>query len=303
MNSERPSASPSRDRPLLHGVDWAVHAGVTEEVMLGTRRHVRRRRQRRFALAGAAGACAMMGAVWCLNLPKSIPTATVPPASTVVAVPARQMLPDGTVVELKDGAEISVAYSTSARRVALLRGEAHFQVTKDNARPFIVAVNSIEVRAVGTSFFVQRRSSQVEVLVTTGRVAVDRVTGNPATAQASAPQTIATLEAGNRTLVDAAASAGEPVVEVVSPAEIGQRLAWRTLRLEFTRTPLAEAIAMINQHSPVQLLLADSALGSVRISGLLRVDNVDSLFRLLEAEHGIKAEQRSSTEVVLRSGR
>jgi transmembrane sensor len=143
----------------------------------------------------------------------------------------------------------------------------------------------------------------VEVLVTTGRVAVDRVADNAATDRASMTQTIAMLDAGSRTLVEVEPVASKPVIEIVAPIEIDRRLAWRIPRLEFTRTPLSEAVLMINQHSPVQLSLADSALGEVRISGLLRVDNIETLFRLLEAEHGIKAEQRSSNEVVLRLGR
>jgi transmembrane sensor len=82
-----------------------------------------------------------------------------------------------------------------------------------------------------------------------------------------------------------------------------RRLAWRTPRLEFSSTPLAEAIPMINEHSAVKLSLDDPALGSLRISGLLRADNVESLFRLLEVEHGIRVEQKSPTEVVLRARR
>jgi transmembrane sensor len=90
-----------------------------------------------------------------------------------------------------------------------------------------------------------------------------------------------------------------PVVEILSSAEIAQRLAWRVPRLEFTRTPLAEAVPMINQHSTIKLSLADEALGRVLISGLLRVDNIETLFRLLELEHGIKAERRGVNDVVL----
>ena len=60
MNNQRPADSFSSDRPLLHGVDWAVQAGVTEEVMRGARGRARRRRQQRLALATVAGGL-MMG--------------------------------------------------------------------------------------------------------------------------------------------------------------------------------------------------------------------------------------------------
>ena len=45
---------------------------------------------------------------------------------------------DGTVVELKRGADISVEFSKRLRRVVLLRGEAHFQVAKNKDWPFAV---------------------------------------------------------------------------------------------------------------------------------------------------------------------
>ena len=64
------------------------------------------------------------------------------------------------------------------------------------------------MRAVGTAFSVQRLPARVEVLVTTGRVAVDRVAGNPAGHGTIAPQTIALLDAGNCAVVAVAASAG-----------------------------------------------------------------------------------------------
>lgn len=298
MNRRSSTPSPSGGRPLLHSVDWAVQAGVTEEVMLGTRRRVRRRRQQTFALAGAAGVLAIMALGW-VTFSRRVEMPTDPTIrTTLVAAPAKQTLPDGTVVELKEGAEISVAYSAPFRRVRLVRGEAHFQVVKDVTRPFVVAVDSVEVRAVGTSFAVQRRAAQVEVVVTTGRVAVDRVPEIPAES-AVPPTTIATLDAGRRTLVEMAATPATPEVDVLSSAELSQRLAWRVPLLEFTRTPLAEAVPMINQHSAIRLALGDEAVGRVRISGRLRVDNIEALFRLLEDEHGIVIERRGAGEVVL----
>lgn len=271
--------------------------------MQGTRQRVRRQRQRRFAVAGTLAAVVMGAVIWGTFPSKPIATANLTPASVVLAVPARQTLADGTVVELKEGAEISVAYSPAFRRVNLVRGEAHFLVTKDKTRPFIVAVDSVEVRAVGTSFSVQRRPSQVEVLVTTGRVAVDRVEQNNSAEPATAPHTIATLDPGHHTTVEVAANSAAPAVEALSEAEVHQRLAWRMPRLEFTHTPLDEAILMINQHSAVKISLADPALGQVKISGLLRVDNVETLFKLLETEHRIEAERRGPDEVVLRAKR
>ena len=75
-------------------------------------------------------------------------------------------LPDGSVVQLNTDTAIETAYSATERRVRVLRGEAFFAVSKDPARPFIVASGPVVVRAVGTAFNVRQHTTSVEVMVT-----------------------------------------------------------------------------------------------------------------------------------------
>ena len=100
-----------------------------------------------------------------------------PGLATMRLQPEQQRLPDGSLVELNANSEISVDYTPERRGVRLIRGEAHFSVTKDPARPFIVSAGTddrrVEVRAVGTAFSVRLDPSQVDVLVTEGTVAVE----------------------------------------------------------------------------------------------------------------------------------
>jgi transmembrane sensor len=77
------------------------------------------------------------------------------------------------------------------------------------------------------------------------------------------------------------------------------RLAWRAPRIEFSGTPLSDALTLINRYNAVRTVLADPTLGHVRVSGILRADNSENLWRLLEEQHGIRAEHRGETEVVL----
>ena len=84
---------------------------------------------------------------------------------------------------------------------------------------------------------------------------------------------------------------------------MNQRLAWRAPRLEFSGTPLATAIEMLNAHAKDErrplLKLGDASLATVRISGILRADNIDTLIGVLEADYGIRAEKHGETEIVL----
>lgn len=74
---------------------------------------------------------------------------------------------------LRFGSRKRIAAETSERRVALQRGEAHFEVHHDPARPFVVQAGGSSIEAVGTAFNVYLRDeSKLEVLVTEGRVLI-----------------------------------------------------------------------------------------------------------------------------------
>jgi transmembrane sensor len=99
----------------------------------------------------------------------------------VITAPAgeatRFVLPDQSVVWLKANARLQVdtlVYNHPNRTVALVAGEAFFEVQKDTAHPFIVQNGLVQTRVLGTSFSVQTGSPDGAVLVTvaTGKVAV-----------------------------------------------------------------------------------------------------------------------------------
>ena len=319
MNNETADSSGSSQGPgsgarssRLHPMDWAIEAKAVDEIWRETQLKVRRRQRRRLRIATGSLVAAMVvvglwwnGALAGRNT-NGAAGGSIAAAGSTVLVPEQRVLPDGSKVDLKPGAEVRIVYSDTAREVALLRGEAHFQVMKDGRRPFIVQAGGVEVRAVGTAFSVQLETRQVDVLVTEGRVAVERapaVTGNPpgSLTVPNPPPALALVEAGRRVVVerDAAAETVPPVVAHLTAAEINERLAWRAPRLDFTRTPLADALPLINRHSRTQVKLSDPALGRVRLSGILRADNIETLLRLLEAEHGLRAEWHGTDEVVL----
>ena len=314
-DSVEPSKSLARaaGRMRLHPMDWAIEAQAVDEIWRETQIKVRRRHRRRLQVMAGSLAAALVAAAGVLwngvlagrNSSDAV-DGSIAAAGSTVLVPEQRVLPDGSKVDLKPGAEVRVAYSETVRQVALLRGEAHFQVMKDVRRPFVVQAGGVEVRAVGTAFSVQLETRQVDVLVTEGRVAVERapvVNGNlpGPMAAPNPPPALAMVEAGRRVVVerDATAETVPPVVAHLTAAEIDERLAWRAPRLDFTRTPLSEALPLINRHSRVQVSMGDPAIGQVRLSGILRADNIETLLRLLEAEHGLRAEWHGTDEVVL----
>ena len=168
-------------------LDRPLRSGRSQRVL--QQLHVRARSRRRRHLLAAGSAClllAMFGALW-KNRPAPV---AAPVAQVAIVTPATRTLPDGSVVQLKPGAEITVDFKGVTRAVALLRGEAHFQVAHD-AKPFVVTAGAVEFRAVGTAFSVELDDASVELLVTQGRVAVEKPAAPdraPASAAARAPR-------------------------------------------------------------------------------------------------------------------
>lgn len=278
--------------------DWPAYAGVTEEVLRGLDRRARLRRQQRAVIGGAVAAAVILGFAW-LRPPAApdMQMGTESAVSTVVEhrVP-RQVLPDGSVVDLREGAEISVDFSESFRRVTLQKGAAHFAVAKHPARPFIVKAGDVEVRAVGTEFVVDFAPASVEVLVTEGRVAVETSAG-----RAPAPLLLADLSAGRRVSVTPDSSGAKPVVEALSAQDLSDRLSWRVPLLRFAGTPLAEVAAQFNRHNPVPLILAHNDLAGLQLSGSLRADRLEALISILESDFGLRVERNADRIVVHRA--
>lgn len=307
MNHDPATAETSPANPpagRVRPLDWARAADAGDLVGLEMNACLRRRRRRAAVTAGALLAVLTAGGIW--QVKELAPEAAVSTNRAILSHPARQTLPDGSIVELKDDAQIAVHYTGAERRVTLARGEAHFQVAKNPDRPFVVTAQGVDVRAVGTAFSVQLDRSSIEVLVTEGQVAVEASAGaeppagGPRSPGASRPMPVVLVAAGNRVSLDLTWSAGTPPpVLSVPAAELVERLAWRVPRLELNFTPLAEVLPMINQYGGTRLTLAHPEVGRLKLSGSLRADNVPVFLQILESSYGVKADHRSAGEIIL----
>lgn len=248
----------------------------------------RRRRVRRRVLAFAAtgfGAAAALAFLFSTGGRDASPAVSTP---TIVARPHVQVLTDGSTIELNAAAELNVEFTDDERRVRLIAGEALFQVAKQLTRPFVVVARDVEVRAVGTAFSVRHEAAQIQVLVTEGRVAVKREK-EPAAIDVPRPPVF--VDAGARVRMPASCFDVEPSnPEPVTPADVSRALAWRGRRIEFTGTPLLEAMELFNVQNRVQLA-ANAAIGARRITGIFWSDDPEGFARLLESGLNMKAER------------
>jgi transmembrane sensor len=186
------------------------------------------------------------------------------------------VLADGSRVTLNTNTAIAVRYSASRRFIEIMRGEAFFSVQHDASRPFDVVAHGLLTRALGTEFNVDLRETNVTVSVLEGAV---RIT--PPSSVISGP------------LVPTAIGKGQALEFETGEHRVREQQAdrrridgWRSRRLEFSDTPLKQAVEEFNRYSTTQVILGTPTLGSVRISGVFRIGDTEGfLFSLREALH------------------
>jgi len=179
-------------------------------------------------------------------------------------------LSDGSQVELDSSSEVRVRYSRQGRELSLRSGQARFVVMRDDRRPFAVVAGGQKVVAIGTAFDVDLLDSTLYVTLIQGRVRV------------SSTQ----LDAGQQLVIP---SRGEARVV---PANTERVLAWRSGQMVFDDEPLASAIERVNRYSVDHLVLADSRVAALRVSGVFHTDNVHGFVDAVTSYLPVRAEKR-----------
>lgn len=244
----------------------------------------------RWAAAPLAVAASLVVVLWWRS---PAPAAAIAaPAATALPAYQRQVLADGSTIELNRGARVTVAYTDTERRVILEYGEALFTVVRDAAHPFVVRAGGVDVWAIGTAFNVRLADHEVEVTVTEGRV------GLSSTVPGEELPDPVELGVGQRArwVLDLPAIA--PEVVALSPTEMAATLAWQPQLLDFDAAPLGEVIEAFNRHSDLRLRLGDPVLAAYPIMASIRSDNGEAFVRLLELSGELRIERRSG-EVIL----
>ncbi|MCX6954687.1 MAG: FecR domain-containing protein [Verrucomicrobia bacterium] len=252
---------------------------------------------RRTAVLGSLAAAAAVALV-VLRLAMEPAAPAMPGLAS--AAPRQLTLSDGTVVQLNTGGEVVEQFTAAERRVLLARGEAHFAVTKNAARPFVVHAGNVDVRAVGTAFNVHLQSAAVDVLVTEGTV---QLGSSAEAARATAPLApIPLLTPGQRAVVALApvSPAASVVVTTASPDEIARTLAWQAPLLRLGGQTLAQLALEFERRSGQRVIFADPSLAELRVGGRFRADDAAGFTQLLATTLDLDVERAADGALVLR---
>ncbi|MBW2366896.1 MAG: FecR domain-containing protein [Deltaproteobacteria bacterium] len=192
---------------------------------------------------------------------------------------------DGSFIHLDSETHIAAAFDEKIRHIDLEKGRALFSVAHDPNRPFVVTVGTINVRALGTKFNVDKLDDmRVAVAVTEGKVKVtkakdDEVLGKKipfATIEAPQPKPGKSIAQYNEKMENLRAeiiSTGEAIVVddrekkyQVKQVNLKQANAWREGRLHFSKAHLPDVIGEINRYLKKKIVIGDERLNDVEIN-------------------------------------
>jgi transmembrane sensor len=255
----------------------------------------RRREPRRLRFAAAVAVLALLvaGAWW---MPRF---GSQTQFQTAIGEHASVELPDGSRLELNSNSLARVEYTEQARTIHLTRGEAYFQVAHEAQRPFWVVAGNSWVRAVGTAFNVDMRSSGVRVIVSEGtvKVATARAKDEPPSDASLTRTPVSVLTAGQQVEVRAGAAQIRPV----QPLDLTRVAAWRKGKLYFENQHLESVVDELGRYTPTPITIEDEALKNLSIGGTFQANSqgVDALLEMLERGFGLEVRREGNRHIYI----
>jgi transmembrane sensor len=212
---------------------------------------------------------------------------------TSVGEQRREILADGSRLDLGADSQVAVQFSDARREIRLEKGDAFFSVAHNAARPFVVHAGGLQVIAVGTEFEVRVRALNTVVTVKEGRV---RVTSDGGGIGSNAGAEVMPIQAIEGQRVTYTIPANSFVIASVNPRTVES---WRDGVLQFTATPLADVVEEVDRYTSRKIMIADSGVKSLLFTGTVTELGVDDWLKALETIFPITLVKSPSGETVI----
>ncbi len=196
---------------------------------------------------------------------------------------------EGSVAYLNTRTEVRWIGNDHDRRVALLKGEAIFDVVHDGNRPFRVMLGDSEIQVLGTRFNVYRKANgEVAVTVIEGTVQVRGFSAN-----ADHSDWVRILHTDQKLEYSSIGLMQEPHETVAQNS-----VKWRSGFLQFEGTPLSEVVEELSRYTDQPIKIRDPSIVGVRVGGALQTRDVRSALEHLK-DGGVNVELKEVDGVLL----
>ncbi|PHR92671.1 MAG: hypothetical protein COA69_07530 [Robiginitomaculum sp.] len=187
-------------------------------------------------------------------------------------------LADGSEITLNTDTSVRAMFNQGTRKVILERGEAFFDVVRDETRPFTVGFGGGRVTVLGTRFNVYRQEAGTQVFVEHGRVEVSGL---------ATPNTlILAVDQGANLDVNGELSTENAFV-------LEQAIAWKNGNFVFRDTKLSDMATQINRYARLDVIIEDEAVKNLEISGTFAINRIPEILTTLELAMPVDVEVQS----------
>ena len=211
-------------------------------------------------------------------------------AMNTIKVPAGQRanltLPDGTNVWLNARSEMRYpAVFTGNKREITLDGEAYFEVTHNEDKPFVVQTNKCNVEVLGTKFNVEAYSDSEDFCTSLmeGSVRVSDK-GNPSETVLLSPNHMVSLENGQLS---------------TSPISDFDVFRWKEGLICFRNMNFEQLMLRFEKCYGVRIVVENKHLVNYICSGKFRIsDGIDNALRILQKDAKYSFERNNDESVI-----
>jgi len=187
---------------------------------------------------------------------------------------SRFELADGTVVYLNSGSSLKFpnSFNGMKSRNVELKGEGHFSVTKNSEQPFIVDINKIQVKVLGTTFNVDAYpgNTAFTIALVEGSIQIQQKSG----------ESVKDLIEMKHNQV-AFYNQSENTLQLKTEDDLNKYTAWTEGKIVFSDDPVNTVIQKLENWFNVDIELADKKLEKYRFTGTFIDEPLEQILGIL----------------------
>lgn len=185
--------------------------------------------------------------------------------------------PDGSFGILNANSSFTYPEKFGDQRNVSFTGEAYFDIQKSK-KPFIIDVNGVDVRVLGTAFNLITTENEVKLYVDRGLVAFEK----------EGEQT--QVPAGKEAIFDRKTSAVS-----VSDVPSENIMSWRSGVFNFDKTPLKVALNELSEYYNVDFELSNDKLQNCRLTVTFNKAPLNKVLKTISTALGVKTSRKNDT--------
>lgn len=219
-------------------------------------------------IIGAAGLC------YKLFIQKPLVILTLQSGNSVKT----DTLTDGSVITMNKHSIITYpsSFTGKTREITLNKGEAFFDIAPDKTKPFLIHINDVLVKVVGTSFNIKTNQGGMQVVVETGvvQVAKQRIV-----IRLKPKETASINRSGN-----------------LSKGVVTDRLYnyYRTNQLVADKTPLWRVVQILNEAYNANISIADKRIANKPLSTTLVIGSLEENLSVIRETFNLRTVRQGS---------